>query len=177
MPPSSPLECLQRGDLRGLEAIVRQHGPALLRFLERQAPRGVDSEDLVQDTFLVLLKNARQVQSPERLAAYLRGVARRLALEAARKSQRRRRLLEKLDPPTDAAPPDEPDDELMAALALLDPPLETVIDIYYSRDLTYEQGAALLGISRATFQSRLRRGLAELRRRLGGVRSSQENPS
>ncbi|MEQ8767716.1 MAG: sigma-70 family RNA polymerase sigma factor [Planctomycetota bacterium] len=156
----SILQRLRRGDASALAEVARWHGPSLLRFLQRQAPAGVDAEDLVQETFLVLLRNARRLDRADGLAGYLRGIGQRLAMEAARKNARRKSLLNRMPEPKEPA---SRDPEVDAAVSALPANLQAVIDVYYSRDLTYEQAAELLGITRATFQSRLRRALTELR--------------
>ena len=76
-------------DQAAFAALVRRHGPrvraACLRCLrDRHA-----ADDACQETFLVLLRNAGSLGQPERLAGWLYGVARRIALHAKARAARR----------------------------------------------------------------------------------------
>jgi RNA polymerase sigma-70 factor (ECF subfamily) len=60
----------------------------------------------------------------------------------------------------------EEQERLEEAIRALPEELELTVLTYYSRKATYEEVAELLGVSRATVQSRLRRALALLRAQL-----------
>jgi RNA polymerase sigma-70 factor (ECF subfamily) len=80
-----------RGARDAEEAMVRRYGPGLLYLLKRRTRDPELALDLRQDTFRVAIEKLRssRLDEPERLAAYLRGVALNLWIAQQRKSSRR----------------------------------------------------------------------------------------
>lgn len=146
-----------------LGALVAQHGPWLVSWFRRRAPHGVEPEDLAQEALLVLCRRRADAARFEGAGPFLLEVARRLVLAAQRDVGRRP---SQVDVTALAASPAVESEPLGAALAALPDDLQQAVDVYYSRDVTYEEAAAILGTTRATVQSRLRRALALLRRRI-----------
>jgi RNA polymerase sigma-70 factor (ECF subfamily) len=73
------------------DAMVRRYGAGLLYLLKWRTRDAELAHDLRQDTFCVALEKLRAapIEEPERLAAYLRGVAINLWIAHQRKSARR----------------------------------------------------------------------------------------
>jgi RNA polymerase sigma-70 factor (ECF subfamily) len=80
-----------RGARDAEEAMVRRYGPGLLYLLKRRTRDAELAADLRQDTFQVAIQKLRgaRLDEPERLAAYLRGVALNLWIAHQRKNTRR----------------------------------------------------------------------------------------
>jgi len=80
-----------RGARDAEEAMVRRYGPGLLYLLKRRTRDADLALDLRQDTFRVAIEKLRAgpLDEPERLAAYLRGVALNLWIAHQRKHARR----------------------------------------------------------------------------------------
>jgi DNA-directed RNA polymerase specialized sigma24 family protein len=79
-----------RQDEEAFAALVRRHGPMVLRLCRRSLPTEQDAEDVFQATFLVLCRKATALQPRDSLAAWLYGVTYRLALKARTQAARRR---------------------------------------------------------------------------------------
>jgi len=84
------------------EALVRRHGPMVLRVCRRILREENDAEDAFQATFLVLARKAATLQRQDSVGNWLYGVATRLSLrarkDAARRRDRERRAMEKWGP-------------------------------------------------------------------------------
>jgi RNA polymerase sigma-70 factor (ECF subfamily) len=80
-----------RGGRDAEEALVRRYGAGLLYMLKRRTRDQELALDLRQDTFRIAIEKLRGtgLDEPERLAAYLRGVALNLWIAHQRKNARR----------------------------------------------------------------------------------------
>ncbi len=82
---------IHQRDERAFAALVARHGPLVLEVCRRVLRERQAAEDAFQATFLVLARRAASIRPPDRLAAWLHGTARHLALQSLRAAQRRRR--------------------------------------------------------------------------------------
>src|SRR5579883_2343872 len=73
------------------EALVRRHGPMVLRVCQQVLGDRHTAEDAFQATFLILARRAGSIRQPELLGNWLHGVALRTAREARMRDDRRRR--------------------------------------------------------------------------------------
>jgi RNA polymerase sigma-70 factor (ECF subfamily) len=146
-----------------------QHKDLLYRFARRMTGSGAAAEDVVQDCFLTLWRNAA-VYDRERgtLRGFLIGVTRNLAL----KRLRRERTFDELDS-DDAAtcgpidPAGRERSEMVARAVAALPPLqrEALILAEYE-EMTLEEIAHATGAELAAVKSRLHRARENLRRLL-----------
>ena len=70
-------------------ALVREHQAGVWRYLRFLGCRPNEADDLVQETFLTVLRDGFEVRSQKQTAAYLRTVARNRLLMARRKQRSR----------------------------------------------------------------------------------------
>jgi RNA polymerase sigma factor (sigma-70 family) len=164
---------LGHNDHSAFEALVRRHGPMILRVCRRTLGDLDDAEDALQATFVVLARQARAIRNLSSLASWLHGVAYRTALRA-RKAAFRRRQHE-----ANARPPRPADPALSAAMrelaALLDAEIDRLPEwlrtpfiacclegrtcAVMARQLGLREGAVAMRLSRARrrLQERLKR--------------------
>lgn len=71
---------LERGDAHALRALVERYGPLVLSVCREILADSNDVDDAYQATFLVFLRKARTIRRPGSLAAWLHGVAYRVAM-------------------------------------------------------------------------------------------------
>jgi RNA polymerase sigma factor (sigma-70 family) len=157
-----------QADEAAFEALVRRHGPMVLGVCRRVLGNEADAEDAFQATFLVLVRKASTLRSPETLANWLYGVASRTALHARRTADQRR--VKESAVPLRTAPPENPWIEL---LPVLDQELERLPEKYRAvlvlcdlEGKTRRETAQLLHCAEGTVASRLARGRARLAQRL-----------
>jgi RNA polymerase sigma factor (sigma-70 family) len=94
----------QRNEV-AFEALVRRHGPMVLKVCRRALRNHHDAEDAFQATFLVLARKASSVRPRDMVANWLYGVAYRTALKARTlraKAQTRERHVRELPEPAHA---------------------------------------------------------------------------
>jgi RNA polymerase sigma factor (sigma-70 family) len=156
-------------DEAAFEVLVWRHGPMVLGVGRRVLDNRHDAEDVLQATFLALVRHARSIGKRQALGAWLHKVAYRAALRA--KSQLRFRAAETLsDLP---APQSLVRNSQHDALALLDEELQrlpakyrTPLVLSYLQGLSNREVAAELGCPIGTVFTRLARGRDMLRSRL-----------
>jgi RNA polymerase sigma factor (sigma-70 family) len=153
-------------------ALVGRHGPMVLAVCRGILGDAHQAEDAFQATWLVLARKAATVRPPSRLAAWLHGVARHLALKCRRADTRRRHLEARAIPPES---PRDPLDELTARELLLafDEELQRLPEVFRLplilcclEGRSQEEAARLLGWRPGSVKGRLERGRARLHARL-----------
>jgi RNA polymerase sigma factor (sigma-70 family) len=177
--PASDAVLLQRfvshRDEDAFAALVGRHGPLVLGVCRRVLGDLHEAEEVSQAVWLVLARKAATIRPPSRLAAWLHGVARRLALNARRAEARRRRHEACASRREPAAKQPDPLDELTARelLLVLDEELlrlpETCrlpLILCALQGRTTEDAARQLGWTASSVRGRLVRGRALLHARL-----------
>jgi RNA polymerase sigma-70 factor (ECF subfamily) len=162
-------------DERAFAALVARHGPMVLRVCRRVLGNADDAEDALQAVFLVLARKAGSIRERDSLAAWLHGVAHRLALKARATITRRRRL--ELQPGA-SSPGTVSDDPLSNVTAR---ELLTILEMELTRlpakyrapllmccleGRTLQEAAQALGWSVGSVKGRLERGRCKLHARL-----------
>src|SRR5262245_53724910 len=89
--PSDLVRQIRSGDPVAAEELIARFGEGLTLLLRRWTRGHSDAEDLYQETFRLALEKIRrgEIRDPERLAGFLRSLARNLSIEHYRKAARR----------------------------------------------------------------------------------------
>ncbi len=157
-------------------ALVDRHGALVLRVCRQVLRNEHDAEEAAQATFLVLARRASSIRRRDSVAAWLHGVAVRIAANARVAAVRRRTherrgaelMAHDQEVARDAQAVVDTDrfDVLHEELARLPQAFRSVVVACDLQGSTQEQAAAQMGCPLGTVQSRLARGRAKLKARL-----------
>jgi len=159
-------------DEEAFTALVRRHGPMVLRVCRRILHNGHDADDVFQATFLVLSRKAASLRRRDSVGCFLHGVAYRLALKARTQfAQRRmhesRAAVEKqADDPLAELSVREAQSILDEELALLPEKWRAPVVLCCLEGRTRDEAARQLGWPAKLVKSRLEQGRERLRSRL-----------
>jgi RNA polymerase sigma factor (sigma-70 family) len=158
-------------DETAFEALVRRHGPMVLRVCQRILGQAQDAEDAFQATFLVFSRKAAALRDSGTVGPWLFGVASRVARKARVAGRRRATHEARVPHRTEAGEVPAPslaeaEALLEEQLALLPEAYRSVLVLCYVQGLTRDQVAERLRLSLAGVKKRLERGRSLLRDRL-----------
>jgi RNA polymerase sigma factor (sigma-70 family) len=152
-------------------ALLRRHGPMVLGVSQRILHTLHDAEDVFQATFLLLARKAASIQKRASVAAWLHGVAHRLALRAKQQRTCRRTHEQRAADMRNATP--NPDSAWQNVQAALDQALNELPEKYraalvlcYLEGKSHAEAAAQLGCPLTTLRTQIARGRKLLRERL-----------
>ena len=153
-------------DSGALERLADRFAPAVYRLAYARTGSRVDAEDVMQETFLRLLRSRPVFRDDEHAKAWLLRVAANCAGDLFRTPWRRRTLpLEEAESLVQPAP--EPDGTLEMVLSL-PPRYRAPVHLYYYEGYSVAEIAAILGKSQEAVRTRLHRARAMLREKLQG---------
>lgn len=160
-------------DEAAFEALVRRHGPLVRGVCLRLLGDTGDADDAFQATFLVLIKRGGAIRKRDSLAAWLHGVARRIALRARARRSRLCSLGEVSASAVSASSAAGDDitlgelkERLDEEIAELPEKLRAPLILCCLQGMTRDEAAARLGWSIGMVKGRLERARERLRRRL-----------
>jgi RNA polymerase sigma-70 factor (ECF subfamily) len=156
----------QLGERDAFDALIARWHEPLWRYLRRMAGNDDAAADLVQDTWIRVLRGITGLRQPASLRPWLFGIARRVAMDRLRSAY--------AHPPSEDVElddlPADADLQIEEDLAILDAAMWTlpladreVLTLFYLRELSIDEIAALLEIPVGTVKSRLFRARRALR--------------
>jgi RNA polymerase sigma-70 factor (ECF subfamily) len=162
----------QAGSVPALDGLVRRWTPRLLRYAARVLGGANDAadaaHDVVQDTWIGVLRGLRGLRDPAQFPAWIYGIATRKCADVVRTNKRRRRFAAESandwEEEVGVAPEDQID--LATAIRGLPPIHRAVIHLFYREEMSVEEIASILEIPAGTVKSRLHHARESLRRHL-----------
>ena len=124
------------------------------------------ARDSTQEAFARAWQRWDQVSTADEPLAWVRTVARRIAISAWRKDTNRTRAMERHGPLAGPAGPTEDRVAVVAALRTLGDDIRETLALHYLADLSVEEIARQTGSPSGTIKARLHRGRAQLARTL-----------
>lgn len=151
------------------DAIWDEHRLQVLAYCLRRAP-GADGEDACAETFLVVWRRLDEIPTQPRTLLCIYGIARKVLANQTRSFHRRERLSEKLAH-IGVTPPADPvhlvvqsaeDRQIAEAVRRLRPTDREIVRLDAWEDLTREEIAEVMGMSRAAIDQRIHRAYKRL---------------
>ena len=156
------LDLIADGDRRAFEALYLRHRSHVCRFLIRLIGNDSLAEEIVNEVFLEVWRNAHRFEAKSQVATWLLAIARYKALSALR-----RRSEAQIDEDAVAAIADPADDPettmdwqrrsaiLKECLTQLPAAQREVIDLVYYHDKSVQEVADFVGVAASTVKTRM----------------------
>ncbi|HEY7954074.1 MAG TPA: RNA polymerase sigma factor [Polyangia bacterium] len=173
------------GDVRAFELLVTRHRKAVYNFIVRFVRDAAQAEDVLQETFLRVIKSADAYEKQAKFTTWLYTIARNLCVDAARRGKHRRAA--SLDAPVNNDPEAPALIERIAdagagvdrqaigrqmalrmqeAIAQLPDEQREIFLLREVNDLQFNEIADIVGCPENTVKSRMRYALEKLREAL-----------
>jgi RNA polymerase sigma-70 factor (ECF subfamily) len=158
------VERARHGEREAFALLYSRHQASVYQFARALTGSGSLAEDVVQDSFLVLMRDlGRYDDTRGSLRTYLFGIARNLARAKTRSVRRLLSLEEKddwaaFDDPTAALAASEDMNHLRQCLNAMPIAYREVLVLCHLHEMDYAEAAVVLSIPIGTVRSRLHRG-------------------
>jgi RNA polymerase sigma-70 factor (ECF subfamily) len=153
----------QRGDPAAVEALFAAFWPQCHRAAWLITRDAGAAEDIAQEAFLAAVAALDRFDRSRRLGPWLHTIVAHRAIDYARARAVRREVHDAGAETASAETPSPPSERLLACLGDLDHDRRAVVVLRYLLDLSPREIAAVVGVPVGTVNSRMRRGLDQLR--------------
>jgi RNA polymerase sigma-70 factor, ECF subfamily len=176
------MERIGAGDHDAFRQLVERHQHAVIGTVAKMLGNASESEDIAQQVFLRIWRNAKRYRPDAKFTTYLFTITRNLVFNESRRKSRKKEVSsdereENSQQVTAANPDRQPDAELLqaelqsavdAAIAALPEAQRMAVVLRRYEQLSYEEIANVLGLSVSAIKSLLFRARSALREALSG---------
>lgn len=162
----------QRGDSAALEELIERWEGRLFYYVRRLVDQEADAWDVLQKTWIKVMRRIKTLRDPRSLPCWLYTLARNTAIDHRRARPEIRLPLsdadenERLQDEADHTAVLESAEAVHEALDRLSPPHREVLTLFFLQDLTIEEIAQVIGAKVGTVKSRLHYARGALRKAL-----------
>ena len=178
----SLMERIADGDHHAFRQLVERHQHAVIGTVAKMLGNSSEAEDIAQQVFLRVWRNARRYRPDAKFTTYLFTITRNLVFNETRRRSRKKEVSsdereENSNHHIEASPDRQPDAELLqaelqsavdAAIAGLPDTQRMAVVLRRYEQLSYEEIAGVLGLSVSAVKSLLFRARTALRESLAG---------
>ena len=160
---------VQRGELRAFELLFDRFRGRLFGFLVRRCGDGSVAEDLLQETWLRVVRSRARFDPRRRFSTWLFQIAnnlcrdRRRRLEVEHRGKRKMTEVLLADAPASSSAPVDARLDMSRQLARLSDRLREVVVLRYFHDRSEREIATIVGIPAGTVKSRLHQAIRVMR--------------
>lgn len=157
------------GDRQAFAGLVDRYQKLVFAVALGATVDAAAAEDVAQEAFVDAWRNLKKLKTPERVGAWIAGIARHLGQAAWRRRSRPAPDLPEPDPvptPLDTLLHEESSTLLKSCLERIRPAYREALILYYFEDQSVARMATALGVSEDVAKQRLMRGRVALRRQL-----------
>lgn len=148
------------GDDVALGELIRRTQPDVFRVCSILGSKG-DEEDLVQETYLRMMRSVERFRGESSVRTWLMSIARFTCADAVRRRQRQRRLMDRLiENTTTVQEPEHSDTATLLETLSVD--RREAFALTQIVGLSYEEAASVIGCPIGTVRSRVARARADL---------------
>lgn len=166
------LKNLQSGDLQAVETLVNEHYPALYNFLLRLGCPASEAEDILQETFIKVIRGLKRYQHNGQFRAWLFKICHNSYHDFCKKASQRREFPHDpytLEPHPNPSPETltlemEHTRQVQQTLQRLPSRQRLVIVLRYYHEFSLREIAQVVGCPVGTVKSRLNNALKTLRK-------------
>lgn len=146
------------------ELMTRHHGKAL-GYIQKKVFNRQLAEDIVQDSFLKVVRNKDQYDQSMKFSAWFYSILKNTCIDAARQRQRHQSKLEKIALNIDLfkRESDQKNHDLAAVLSAVKEPDRTILVDHFVYGMTFVELAEKLGQSKEALKKRAQRALKKIR--------------
>lgn len=172
-PAADLVNRMKEGDSQAFDQLMGHYYPRVLRMAYLISGNHADSEDIVQETFVLCWTNRKKIKEPEYFTNWLYKTLTREAWRFCRKSRREQPVEEVFgeNEPQTASVLEEVmmrsrDRDLYEAIGNLPVKQRTAVVLYYFNQLSTKEIAGIMGCLEGTVKSRLYTARMNLRQTL-----------
>ncbi|MEO8019382.1 MAG: sigma-70 family RNA polymerase sigma factor [Pseudomonadota bacterium] len=165
---------IQGGSREAFDRLARRWTPRLVRYATRVLGRPEVARDVVQETWIGVIRGLKRLDDPAQFPAWIYSIAHRKCIDGIRLAQRQRRLMSSAEQESALAavgnlrPPEALDNsKLVTAISRLSQEQREVVHLFYGEDLSIDDIASILAIPAGTVKSRLHHARDSLKNHLG----------
>jgi RNA polymerase sigma-70 factor (ECF subfamily) len=157
----------QQGEKEAFGLLVELWQKPLLTFALRYFEQETEALDVVQETWISVIKRLKKLQNPSLFVSWLFRILTNKCIDRIRKKQAEKKLKKNASIKSETSKNSNESDYLNQAIQKLPDEHKTLIIMRFGQGLQVGQIAALLNIAEGTVKSRMHRALARLREILG----------
>jgi len=156
--------CTSTDEMAFHELMTRHHGKAL-GYIQKKVFNRQLAEDIVQDSFLKVVRSKYQFDQSMKFAAWFYSILRNTCIDAARQRQRHQSKLEKVADNIDLFKCEKQvnSQDLQAILASVKEPDKTILVDHFIYGMTFAELAEKLGQSKEALKKRAQRAIKKIR--------------
>lgn len=160
------MESYRAGDRTALETLYVRHSPNVTAYLKAMTRSDASAQDLLQTTFVSVMRSANRYERGTKVAPWLFTIARNAALDTLRRQAKGVEVQDEglREEAVEPAMPDQGlKDEITRALEKLPPSQREAVVLHKVQGMDFEEVAQVLGVTSTAARIRAHRGYEKLR--------------